>query len=79
MSTGATTPGQSGPESDGNERVLNIPQTSPSDCLMSYPGYSLGEGVSYFLVKMQLVYSTAPIADWANTHQSSKMASYYQI
>ena len=34
---------------DGNERVLYIPQsssitgTSPSDCLVSYPGYSLGE------------------------------------
>ena len=45
---GATTPGQSGSESDSNEGVLNIPQgssitgTSPPDCLMSYPGNSLG-------------------------------------
>ena len=37
----ATTPGQSGPWSDGNERVLRFPQnssiagTSPSDCLVS--------------------------------------------
>ena len=44
----ATTPGQSGPRSDGNEGVLRIPQssstagTSPSDCLVSYPGHSLG-------------------------------------
>ena len=36
----ATTPGESGPESDGNEGVLHIPQsssitgTSTSDCLM---------------------------------------------
>ena len=43
----ATTPGQSGPGSDGNEGVLRIPQssstagTSPSDCLVSYPGHSL--------------------------------------
>ena len=39
---GATTPGQSGPESDGNKEVLCIPQNSsiteasPSDCLVSY-------------------------------------------
>ena len=39
--SGATTPGQSGPGSDGNEGVLRIPQsssiagTSPSDCLGS--------------------------------------------
>ena len=46
--SGATTPGQSGPGSDGNEGVLRILQssstvgTSPSDCLVSYPGHSLG-------------------------------------
>ena len=46
--SGATTPGQSGPGSDGNEGVLHIPQsssiagTSPSDCLVSYSGHSLG-------------------------------------
>ena len=41
---GATTPGQSGPESDGNEGVLCIPQSSSnitgislSNCLVSYP------------------------------------------
>ena len=43
----ATTPGQSGPESNGNEEVLCIPQspsnagTLPSDCLVSYPVQSL--------------------------------------
>ena len=42
---GDTTPGQSGPVSDGNEGVLCIPQSSsitgasPSDCLVSYPGW----------------------------------------
>ena len=67
--SGATTPGQSGPGSNGNEGVLRIPQssstagTSPSDCLVSYLGHSLGEG-SYPSVEKQLVYSTAP-ADWA--------------
>ena len=50
--SGATTSEQCGPWSDGNEEVLRIPQsssitgTSPSDCLVSYPGHSLGEGVS---------------------------------
>ena len=45
----ATTPGQSGPGSDSNEEVLRIPpnssiiEASPSDCLMSYPGHSLGK------------------------------------
>ena len=48
----ATTPGQSGPGSDGNEGVLCIPQscsitgTSPSNCLISYPGHLLGWGVT---------------------------------
>ena len=47
----ATTPGQNGPGSDGNERVFHIPQsssitgTSPSDCLVSYLGHSLGAGL----------------------------------
>ena len=42
---GATTLGQSGTGSNGSEVVLHIPQsssitgTSPSDCLVSYPGH----------------------------------------
>ena len=46
--SGATTPGQSGPGSDDNEGVLHIPkkcgitEATPSDCIMSYPGHSLG-------------------------------------
>ena len=52
-----TTPGQSGPGSDDNERVLRIPQrssitgTSPSDCL---------GGEFYTSAEVQSVYSTAP-------------------
>ena len=48
--SGATTLGQSGPGSDGNEVVPCISQsssiiwTSPADCLVSYPGHSLGGG-----------------------------------
>ena len=44
--SGATTPSQSRPVSDGNEGVLRIPEsscitgTSPSYCLVSYQGHS---------------------------------------
>ena len=50
--SGAITPGQSGPGSNGYEGVLCIPQspsitgTSPSDCLVSYLGHSLGGGLT---------------------------------
>ena len=58
--------GQSEPGSDGNERVLRIPHsssiaaTSPTDCLVSYPGHSLVGGGSYSSAEKQSVYSTAP-------------------
>ena len=45
--SGATTLGQSGPGSNVNEVVLHIPQSSsiigssPSDCLVLYPGHLL--------------------------------------
>ena len=68
--TGVTTLSQSGPGNDGNEEVLGIPQsssitgTSPSDCLVSYPGYSMqGRERSYPSAEVQLVYSITP-ADW---------------
>ena len=66
--SGATTPGQSGPGSNGNEEVLRIPQSSSitgawqSDCLMSYPGHSIGE--SYASAEMYSVHLMALI-DWA--------------
>ena len=56
----ATILGHSGPGSDGNKRVLHIPQsssitgTSPSDYSVSYPGYSLPSA------EHQSVYSIAP-------------------
>ena len=62
--SGAITLGQSGPGSDGNKGVLfilqssSIPGTSPSDCLVSYPGHSLGK--SYSSAEMQSMYSAAP-------------------
>ena len=62
--SGATTPGQSGPGSNGNEGVLRIPQshsitgTSPSDCLVSYPGHSLGRrGLSLCREAVGIFYS----------------------
>ena len=64
-------PGQSGPGSNGIEGVLHSPQitgTSPSDCLVSYPGHSLGG--SYPSAEVQSVYSTIP-TDWANKQMSS--------
>ena len=68
--TGATTPGQSGPGSDGNKRVLGIPQNSsitgalPSDSLVPYLGHSLRE--SYPSPEMQSGYKVAPAgkASW---------------
>ena len=60
----ATTPGQSGPQSDSNEGVLCFPQnssiteTSPSDCLVSYLGHLLGE--AFPSVEKHSMYSTAP-------------------
>ena len=65
--SGATTPGQSGPGSDGNEQILCIPQhsiitgKSPSNWLVSYPGLSFGE---VWPLCKEAVYSTAP-ANWA--------------
>ena len=84
--SGATTPGQSGPGSDGNKGVLRIPQSYTitgalwSDFLVSYLGHSLGE--SYFSAETQSVYSTAP-NDWATwrslgkSYPSTEMQSVY--
>ena len=67
--SGATTPGQSGPGSNGNEGVLrillssSITGASPSDYLVSYPGHSFS-GESYLSAEIKSVYPTTP-ADWA--------------
>ena len=58
--SGATTPGQNGPGTDGKEGVLHITTgASLSEYLVLYPGHSLG--VSYPSVEMKLVNSTAPV------------------
>ena len=64
--SGAITLDQSRPGSAGNKEILHIPQsssftgTSPSDCLVSYPGHLLEVGLSYHYAEMQSVHSTAP-------------------
>ena len=70
----ATIPGQSGSVSDNNEVELCTPQsssitgTSPSDCLMSYPGHSFGVGWCFYpSAEVLSMYSTAP-ANW-ETHR----------
>ena len=61
--SGATTPDQRGHGSDGIPQSSSITEASPSDCLVSYPGYSLRG--SYSSADMQSVHSTAR-ADWVN-------------
>ena len=56
----------SGPGSDHNKEVPNIPQnsrtgTSPSNSLVSYLGHSLERTGSYSSAEVQLVYSIAPV------------------
>ena len=61
----ATIPSQSGPGSDSNDGILRIPQsssiteTSPTDCLVSYPGHLLGGSSSS--AEKQTVYSIAQL------------------
>ena len=78
-----TTLGQSGLGSNGNGRVLHIPQSitgaSPSDCLVSSPGHLLGEvGESYPSAEMQLVYFAA-LADWATGYPLGKSYPYAKM
>ena len=72
--SGATSPGKSGPESNGNVGVLHIPQISKAEfsasgCLTSLLGHVLGGG-SYPCAEMQSVYSTNP-ANWAGKEKKN--------
>ena len=68
--SGATTLGQSGPGSDGNEGVLCIPQsssitgTSPSDCLVSYPGHLLWGVLLICRGAVGVFYSPSQLGNW---------------
>ena len=73
--SGVITPGQSGPERNGNKGVLRVTQSSSqSNCLVSYAGHSLGGERSYLSAEKQSVYSTAS-ADWASSSSSSSSCS----
>ena len=68
--SGATTPGQSRPGSNGNEDIVHISQSSSitvallSDSLILFAGHSLVRW-SYPSAEMQTVYSTVQ-ANWAS-------------
>ena len=65
-----TTPGQSGPGSNGNEAVLRIPQspritgTSPSDCFVSYPGRLLAGGLTPLQTCSQCILQPQPTGQY---------------
>ena len=73
--SGTATLSQCRRRSAGNKRVFHILQissitgTSQLDCLVSYPGHSLG-GI-YPSAEMQLLYSTSP-AEWAMAYFHSR-------
>ena len=85
--SGATTLGQSGPESDGNKEVFHIPQsssitgTSPLDYLVSYAGHSLGGVGSYPSAEKQLVFlqpqSTGQLIHLKNCNKKKRKDSQF--
>ena len=70
--SGATTPGQSGPGSDGSKGVPRIPQspstaeTSPSDCLVSYPEHSLSGVLALCREAVSVFYSPSWLGNTQN-------------
>ena len=69
--SGATTSDQSEPGIEGNESS-SIIGASPSDCLMLYPGHSLGWVGSYSSAEIQSVNSTVSIVLAANISDKIK-------
>ena len=79
--SGATTPGQIGPGSNGNEGVLCIPQSSsitaasPSDCLVSYPGHLLGGDLTLLQRRSRCILQPQPngqVALWFQYYRQRK-------
>ena len=72
--SGATTLGQSGPGSDGNEGVLHIPQTFsitvilPLDCSVSYPGHSLVGVLPLYRKAVGVFYSPCQLGKKCNNN-----------
>ena len=81
--SGATTPGQRGFGSDGNEGILHIPQTSnftvasPSDCLGSYPGHSLVRVSAFYRDTVGVFYNPADCSTLGESYPSAEMQSLY--
>ena len=79
--SGANTPGQSKPESDGNKGVLRIPQSScitgasQSDYSMSYPEHLLGTVLTVCGDAHGVFYSL-PQAEWAIKQTSEYSGSW---
>ena len=77
--------GQSRSGSNGNERVLCIPQstnitrTSPSDCLVSYPGHSLWGGGVLPLCRgaVSAFYSPSQLGNKTKRYEVSRLNSFH--
>ena len=85
---GVTTLGLGGPGSNGNEEVLCILQslsitgTSPSDCLVSYPGHSFGWGLTPLQRCSQCILQSQPtgqIFTWIYTHTHTYNCIYIHV
>ena len=68
--SGATIPAPSEPASNSNEAVLCYPQcpsitwTSPSDCLVSYAGHSLGWGLTLLQRCIRCILQSQPTGQY---------------
>ena len=70
--SGAPISGQSEPGSDGNKGVLRIPQSpsitgnTPSDCLVSFTGNSLGVVLPLCREAVGVFYNLSRLGKWAS-------------
>ena len=70
--SGTNTPGQSGPESNDNERIPHIPKSSimgasPSDYLESYPGQTSSVDITF----LQIYHIYQPLRSGSIWHKVS--------
>ena len=80
--SGATTPSQSGPGSDGNKRLLrishssSITETSLSDCLVSYPGHWLGGGLTPLQRSSRCILQPQPTGQYVTLFDIYNLCTY---
>ena len=72
--SGATTPSQSGPGSNGNEGVLHIPQISKAGaslthCLVSYLRHSLGGVLLLYRDTVSVLYCPSQLGSFKFGHE----------